>query len=334
MSRFQGVIVISLLAIAAGPACVRKVKVPELLPVKAPVSTDQLVNRINAYGETESFSAQTDISVRDYFTGKADRARDFPSGTGLIRFARPERVRMRVTFFGKEIADMTSDGREFRLAVFYPDSRRMFVHGSNLKEYQRLEAEQLMETKDPRLKDAGALANIRPQHITDAFIIKPIELNGLTEYFREEVRQREPDSRPGRQGRMVERTYYVLYVLERKEADRLYLRRKFWFDRTLDGAPLARQQTFENGDGRLASDIFYANYFLAPNSRRPWPQDVSIERRNDGYTIKLVLERDSVEVDPQLPPGTFVLENTNRLKEVNLDEPRNPSATANRAPRQ
>lgn len=326
--------VISFLAIAAGPACVRKVKVPELLPVKPPVSTAELVDRINAYGETKSFAAQTEISVRDYFTGKPDRARDFPSGTGLIRFERPERVRMLVTFLGKEIADMTSDGRQFRLAVLYPDNKRMFVHGSNLKEYQRLEAEDLMETKDPRLKDAGALANIRPQHITDAFIIKPIELDGRTEFFREEVRQTEADRRPERRGRMVERTYYVLYVLDRKEPDRLHLRRKFWFDRTEDGAPLARQQTFENGDGRLASDIFYANYFRVPNSGRPWPQDVNIERRNDGYTIKLVLERDSVEVDLQLPPATFVLENTNRLKEVNLDEPRNPSSNANRAPRQ
>lgn len=316
------------------PACIRKVKVPELLPVKAPVSTSELVERINAYSETRSFAAQTDVSVRDYFTGKPDRARDFPSGTGLIRFERPERVRMLVTFLGKEIADMTSDGREFRLAVLYPDDKRMFVHGSNLSEYERLGEEDLRGTTDPRLKEAGALANIRPQHITDAFTIRPIPADGTIEFFREEVRQTEPDTRVGNRGRMVERTYYVLYVLDRKEGNRLHLRRKFWFDRTQDGTPLARQQTFDNGDGKLASDIFYSNFFQVPNSDRLWSQNISIDRRHDGYSVKLVLEKDSVEVDLQLPPTTFVLENTRQLKEVNLDEPRRSSSTSNRSPRQ
>jgi hypothetical protein len=308
------------------------VKVPELLPVKAPVSTAELVERINAHSRTRSFSAQSTISVRDYFTGKPDRARDFPAGTSLLSLQQPEQVRMLVTFLGKEIADMTSDGRQFRLAVLYPDDKRMFVYGSNLNEYQRLAEEDLKTTKDERLKDAGALANIRPQHITDAFIIKPIPADQTVEFFREEVLQIEPDTRAGKSGRLVERTYYVLYLLERKETNRLHLRRKFWFDRTQDGTPLARQQTFDNGDGKLASDISYSDFFQVPNSDRLWSKIINIERRHDGYSVKLELEKDSVEVDPQLPGKVFILENTRQLKEVNLDEPRTTS-TSSRTPR-
>jgi hypothetical protein len=37
--------------------------------------------------------------------------------------------------------------------------------------------------------------------------------------------------------------------------------------------------------------------------------------------MRLNLDKESVEVNLNLPATTFVLENTDRLKEVNLDEP-------------
>jgi hypothetical protein len=127
---------------------------------------------------------------------------------------------------------------------------------------------------------------------------------------------------------MIERTYYILYVLERTDSGKLLLRRKFWFDRTQDGAPLTRQQTFENGEGRLGSDVFYSGFFQVHNSDRLWAEAIDIERRNDGYGIRLRLDKGSVEVNLELPPSTFVLENTQRLKEINLDEPRKHTGQA------
>jgi hypothetical protein len=319
----EKILVLIVLGLSA-TACVKNVAVREVLRPGTPISTEELVRRINSYGDVTSFSAQASILVRDYFTGEATKAREFPEGNAVIVLQRPEKIRMRVSApspLSKPIADMTSDGQQFRLAVFWPSDKRVFVRGSNLSELHRMAAEEIKGASDPRLRDVGALANIRPQHITDAFLIKPISSSSRLEYFREEVWQIEPDQRPEKKNRLVEHPYYVLYVFAYSDDGKVHLLRKFWFDRTREGAPLVRQQTFENGDGRLASDITYGKMVLAPNTNWPWPETVTIERRGDGYSITLELEKDSIEINPKLPETAFVLENIEQLKEVNLDEP-------------
>jgi hypothetical protein len=195
-----------------------------------------------------------------------------------------------------------------------------------------MDVEEIRETKDAQLAKAGGLVNMRPQHITDSFLIKPITASERLNTFREEVRQVEEDKRPGKKNQLVERSYYVIYVGDRDEKGQLKLRRKFWFDRSLPGAKLVRQQTFENGVGRLASDVTYADWFTVPNSNAELPRHVIIDRRNDGYRLDLRLYEDTVEVNAELPPTTFELENTEKLEEVNLDEPRKASAQPARKP--
>jgi hypothetical protein len=326
-------IAISILALTLlASACVRRVTVSELLPVNAPLTTDALVNRINSYGEVRTFAAQVDVVVRNYFTGVNTKAEEFPEATGLIRFQRPESTRMRVTFLGKKVADMVSDGQQFRLAVYYPTDKRRFIYGSNLKGFDRMDPDELKDAKNSQLSQAGGLVNMRPQHITNSFLIKPISSDSRNDVFREEVRQIEPDTRPGKKNRSVDRTYYVVYVLEHDEKGQAKLRRKFWFDRTQPDTPLVRQQTFENGEGKLASDDFYSKWFAIPNSNLKWPGLVIIDRRNDGYRLEMSLVQDTVEVNQGLPETTFNLENTEKLEELNLDAPRKASADSGRKP--
>ncbi|HKQ07118.1 MAG TPA: hypothetical protein VJ464_18465 [Blastocatellia bacterium] len=304
-------------------ACVKKVKINELLPVNAPVSLDELVGRVNAYSEITTLAVQVqNVVVRNYFTGKKTEAEQFPAAAGLLRFRRPDDTRMRVTFIGKKIADMVSDGKQFRLAIYYPDDKRRFIHGSNLKDIDRMNAQDVQQSKDSQISRAGGLINMRPQHITDSFLIKPISTDERHDVFREEVHASEPDTRPGRSGRMVEKTYYVVYVIERGDHGQAKLRRKFWFDRTLPDTPLTRQQVFENGEGRLASDVKYSDWFKLPNSERQWPGLITIDRRNDGYRLELELAKDSIETNIDLPPTTFQLENDEHLEELDLDAPR------------
>jgi len=304
-----------------------------VLAVQAPLTTDELIGRINAYSEINTFAAQAaNVVVRNYFTGVGTKADEFPAASGLIRFQRPENTRMRVTFLGKKIADMVSDGQEFRLAIFYPDDKRRFIYGSNLKDIERMNVQEIQEKKDPRLKEAGGLINMRPQHITDSFLIKPITPNARNDVFREEVRQVEPDSRPGKKNRMVERTYYVVYVLEHGGNGQVKLRRKFWFDRTMPDTPLVRQQTFDNDEGKLASDVMYLDWFNVPNANRKLPGRVIIDRRSDGYQLEIELEKDTVEINAELPDPTFKLENTDRLEELNLDAPRKAATDQSRKP--
>ena len=60
---------------------------------------------------------------------------------------------------------------------------------------------------------------------------------------------------------------------------------------------------------------------LRNNTTWAWPSHVIIDRRNDGYRLDLKLLQETVEVNAELPATTFELENTERLEELNLDEP-------------
>lgn len=307
-------------------ACIKHITVAQKLAVNPPVSVDELVNRINAFQDMKTFGAQGTIVVRNYFTGKDNKADELPGANFLIRLKSPESIRMNVKapVIGKQVAEMASNGNIFQLAIFYPDDKRQFIYGSNVNEIRRMEQSDL---KDPTLVKAGGLLNMRPQHFTDAFLIKPI--GGVFEVFREEVLQDEADTRPGRKGKRVNKSYYVLYVIERNKTGEnktiAELRRKFWFDRNQSGTPLARQQTFE-ADGRLASDITYNKWVGVPNADKFWPEEITVDRQNDGYQIKLFIERDSIELNQELPDTAFRLENRENLKELNLDEPRKPEA--------
>jgi hypothetical protein len=329
------VLIMTLAGLGSGCALfVRRVNVNELLPLnlKEQLSTDQLIDRINAYSQIQTFSAQADVTVWNYFTGEGAKADEFPQATGLIRFKRPEETRMKVKFHGFEVADMVSDGQKFKLAMYRPKDKRRFIYGSNLTDLERLNASEIKQTKDPQLTEAGGLVNMRPQHITDSFLIKPVVDSDRPNAFREEVRQVEADTRPGKKNRLVERSYYVVYVSERDEKSQLTLRRKFWFDRNQTGTPLVRQQTFENGAGRLASDLTYSNWFTVPNSTSALPGRVIIDRRNDGYRLDIRIEAETVEVNGELPITTFNLENTEHLEEINLDAPRKATTEPPRKP--
>ena len=322
----------ALIGVAAlgGSGCVRRVNVNELLPVNEALTTEQLIDRINAYGQIQTFAAQTNVTVWNYFTGEGAKADEFPQATGLIRFKRPEDTRMNVTFIGAKVAEMVSDGHNFKLAMYRPQDKRRFIYGSNLTDLERLNPSEIKQTKDPELTKAGGLVNMRPQHITDSFLIKPIVESDRSSVFREEVRQVEAGVR--KKNRLVERSYYVIYVLERDEKTQLKLRRKFWFDRSQTGTPLVRQQTFENGGGRLSSDVLYSNWFTEKNSSLALPGRVVIDRRNDGYRLDLRLEVETVEVNAELPITTFRLENTEKLEELNLDAPRKATTEPPRKP--
>jgi hypothetical protein len=305
------------------------VTVAEVLPLQDPVSTEELVNRINSYSEVKTFSASAGVLVRNYFTGIGTKAEEFPQANGAIRLKRPENIRMQVKapVIDSKVADMVSDGQQFRLAIFYPSSKRQFVLGSNLADLEHLAVQEIKDMKDPEIARAGGLINMRPQHVTDAFLIKSTTINDRTEIFREEVRQDDITDQSRKKKQRVERTYYVLYVLERNDKGFLDLRRKYWFDRTQKDTPLVRQQTFENGGGKVSSDITYSKWFTIPGTGRKWPAKVIVDRRYDGYRIELMLIEETVEINLDLPVTTFILENTEGLKEVNLDVTRKLQAT-------
>src|SRR6185312_5431431 len=96
-----------------------------------------------------------------------------------------------------DIAQMTSDGEQFRVAVLKGDERyKRFVKGTNNAVYKKLDetavppAASTKNQKKTEKETVNALSNLRPQHLTDAFMIRPIDTTGAfvyaqTEFFQE-----------------------------------------------------------------------------------------------------------------------------------------------------
>jgi hypothetical protein len=311
---------IGVLALAAGAAgCVRDVRVPPQLRLQPALRLQDIVGRINSQGEIREISSPVTLRFRDLRGAEAGRNKEYPAANGRLILSRPERIRLVVTapIIGKRIADMVSDGEKFRLKVLWPEDKRKFIVGSNEGRYKRVEAG--TQSDDPALQQAGTLANIRPQHITDAFLVAPLELDGQDAvYFLDEVRRIERDTRPGaKRDAEVERTYYVLTILERIDSGpEARVQRRFWFDRTRGGTPLTRYEVYENG--RPATVVTYDEY-LTLEGGRPWPGRVHIERVIDGYAVDVLFERTGVELNGDVPETAFVLENEENLEVIDLD---------------
>jgi hypothetical protein len=296
--------------------CVRTVKVAKPLPVEAPLTLDQLVERVNALVGVERIQATVSLQFRDLRDSTQGKNKEYPAADGIIVLSRPEMIRLRIKapFVGKKIADMVSDGTKFEVAVYYPDDKRQFIVGSNAGRYKRVEVG--MRTDDPALQQAGALANIRPQHLTDAFLLKPLLLdapNGV--YFLDEAKETERGTK--KTGDVV-RTYYVLTVLERVGAGpEARVVRRLWFERSRQGTPLAKQELYE--DGHLATSIRYDSY-VAIEGGRQWPERVSIQRVDDSYSVDVIFEPKALTINGEVPDEAFHLENDEKLPVVDLDK--------------
>jgi hypothetical protein len=299
--------------------CVRSVKVPVVLRTEPPLTVGDLVARVNRLAEVERIQATVSLQFRDLGDARRGKNKEYPAADGILVLARPEMIRLRIKapFVGKTISDMVSDGTTFRVKVLYPDDKRQYIIGSNAGRYKRVEAG--METDDPALQQAGSLANIRPQHLTGAFLMRPIQLDtpdGV--YFLDEARQVERAPRGTKKADEVIRIYYVLTLLERVgTGPEARVLRRLWFDRTRSGTPLARQELYE--DGHMATLIFYGNYVPIANGL-VWPERVTIERVADNYSVEVIFEPQAVTINGEVPEEAFQLPNEENLPEIDLDK--------------
>ena len=298
---------------AAG--CVKTIKVPARLPVEAELSLQDLVGRVSSLTDVRAVQSTVTIQFRDQRGAAEGKNKQYPAGDANLVLERPERIRLRikVPVVGKTIADMVSDGTKFEVKVLYPDDKRQLLVGSNAGRYKRVEAG--MQTSDPTLQRAGALANIRPQHLTDAFLIQPLLLdapNGL--YFLDEALETE---RAGKDKEVI-RTYYVLTVLERVgDGPEAHVVRRLWFDRCHQGTPLARQELYD--EGHLATAIRYSEYAQLTNGRQ-WPMKVSIERVEDSYSVDVIFSPRALTINGDVPGPAFELDNDEHLPVIDLDK--------------
>src|SRR4030095_12077225 len=246
----------------------KRVQVPQLLTPLVDANKDQLISLVNKQATVKSIHGRVDLTFEDNSFAESGIAEKYKQADATVTLQRPGEVYLviQVPFIAKDIAQMTSDGEHFRVAVLQGDEKfRRFVKGTNNAVYEKLDLDGRTDQSKPDKKrqmtegeTVSALSNLRPQHLTVALMVRPIPVepsSGVT-YSQSEFFQEESDNRPqAKKGTRVVRAYYLLE--EHSLGSDAKLRRRFWFDR-VGSIKLARLQTFDD-NGLLITDVSYSD---------------------------------------------------------------------------
>jgi hypothetical protein len=139
------VVVLSVLLFTSGCGLFQaktKVKVPQLLSPLTNASKNQLIQEINRLSTVKSIHGKVDIQFEDTSfaaVGVADRYRLVD---GQITLQRPGKIYLIIQFGFVDIAQMTSDGEHFRVAVLKGNEKyKRFLKGTNSAVYPKLDNE-------------------------------------------------------------------------------------------------------------------------------------------------------------------------------------------------
>src|ERR1700741_2191282 len=163
----------------------KKVQVPQLLTPLSDAAKSRLITEVNRLGSVRSLHGKVDIEFEDTSFADSGIAEKYKQADGTVTLQRPGQIYLiiSVPFIAKDIAQMTSNGETFRVAVLQGDEKyRRFVKGTNSAVYEKLdgdaaESDPQKSKKGSRMNEkqtVNALSNLRPQHLTDALMISPI----------------------------------------------------------------------------------------------------------------------------------------------------------------
>ena len=331
-------LVFGLLALACGSGCSRfyksKVTVPPLLSPLKEAAPGELIEVVNRMAQVNSLRGKIDIQFLDNSFAPCGVTEKYRTAEGDVILQRSGQIYLVINGpFSVKIAEMTSDGERFRVAVLQGDDKyRRFLKGTNMAAYQRLDAGEEVDcgkgdqkkTAQMQQRAASAFSGLRPQHFTDALLVRPVNAGATADakltYVRSESFAEDIDTRPNaKKGARVVRGYYILDEIAPESEGRARLLRRFWFDR-FGEITLARLQTFGER-GELTTDVIYRNpQNFGEETKYTLPADIEITRPQDRYSLKISYQvPEAVKVDQPWPPDVFVLENKSNLPEVDLD---------------
>jgi outer membrane lipoprotein-sorting protein len=217
---------------------------------------------------------------------------------GFILAQRPADIRVigQAPVISKNIFDMTSDGKTFRI---YIPSKNQFITGP---------ANLAREAKKP-------IENLRPQHLVDALLWPEIRAN--TETLFEEFDETS-SATPAR--------YYIVTILREHasgDAAKQTMDRKLWFDRA--DLNLARIEVFGD-EGKILSDIHLSDWQpVAAESAAPtesaslqYPRHILIHRPHDDYQLELRITK--FAINESIASERFELKQPASAQLVELDE--------------
>lgn len=266
---------------------------------------DQLVQTINSNAaRLQSVYANIDIdtSVARQKKGKSNeyKVTDYKEISGYLLIRKPEMLRMwgLVPVVRNRLFDMVSNGRTFELSI--PPSNKFYV-GSN----------QLGKPSPQPLE------NLRPQHILDALLLKPIDPQteiAVLEQGVETVKDQKSH-------KDVEQPDYEV-IVTRREGNAWYLSRKIIFSRT---DLLPHRQLIYDRQGQIVTDADYADF----NDQEgiTFPTVVQIQRPIENYWIQLTITK--LKLNEPLKDDVFVLNQPPGSQLINIDRKNNNTSAFN-----
>lgn len=306
-----------------------------LLTVETAPQSD-LVKEVNRFARVNSLRAKVDVHFEDNSFSEFGIKEAFHDADGEVTVQRPGKIwlKVQVPIIKSDVVQMTSDGEKFRVAILQDDSGgkfKKFVVGSNNADYSKLQKtlnKSELKNGKPQKGSVNAFANIRPQHFTDAMLVRPIDAANF--YTQSTIYEIEEDETAEKKSpnRKLMRGYYLLDEYTKQEEGELKIARRFWFDR-VGGIRLARQQIFDRL-GEIESDIVYGKEGTLTDTGNyaNLPLEVQVTRPKEKYSMKLTYQTpEAVTIGKIYPDAAFVLQNSWNLEEVDLDKKLREAAT-------
>lgn len=320
------------LAVAFATAGCIRVKTEDATPrlLKAELASEaDLIKEVDRFARVNSMRARMYLKFEDNSFAEFGSKEVYRSADGEVVVQRPGNIllKVQVPVLKTDVAQMTSDGTTFRVAILQDGGSgkyKKFVKGTNSADYSKLQK----ELKGAELENAKALkegvnafANLRPQHFTDAMLVRPADPSRV--YTQSTIFQVEEDLAQAKKSplRNVMRGYYLLDEFAKTDSGGLKISRRFWFDR-VGGVRLARQQLFD-AKGEIESDIIYGKEgkLSASSEYANLPLEIQVTRPKEKYSMKLTYQTpEDVAIGETYRDSAFILKNTWNLEEVDLDE--------------
>lgn len=288
-----------------------------------------LMAEVNRFARVNSLRAKMDLKFEDNSFAEFGSKEVYRQADGEVVVQRPGKIllKVQVPIIKSDVAQMTSDGETFRVAILQDGGSgkyKKFVKGTNNADYSKLQkhlSSTELENAKTAKQNVNAFANLRPQHFTDAMLVRPTDPQNV--YTQSTIFETEEDITVAKKSplRKVMRGYYLLDEFVKQADGSLKISRRFWFDR-VGGIRLARQQIFDTKD-EIESDIVYGREGkLTETADYPnLPLEIQVTRPKEKYSMKLTYQTpEAVTIGNRFPDAAFELQNTWNLEVVDLDQ--------------
>ena len=312
---------------SAGCLSVKKESPTPTLLKSETAELKQLQDEVDRFARVASMRAKMYLKFEDNSFAQFGSKEVYREADGEVVVQRPANIFMKVQVpvVKSDVAQMTSDGEKFRVAILQDGGTgkyKKFVMGTNSADYSKLQ--QNLDTANGdtlAVQHVNAFANLRPQHFTDAMLVRPIDQGNL--YTHSTTFQIEEDVTQNKKSplRKITRGYYLLDEFARSDNGTLKITRRFWFDR-VGKIRLARQQIFD-AKGEISSDIVYGREgnLTSTGEYTNLPLEISVTRPQEKYSMRLRYQTpEDVAIGQSYPPTAFVLQNTWELEVLDLDK--------------